>query len=120
MKFTSTDLAKAMGLKAGFKIKFSYNMTATIVTNNGSYYYQYDNDCDKYSIKQLIDDDGDWEIIKTELKVGNKQCGELDIMCKNCQYCEIETYKGRPGRIYCVNENSPACFSLIEGNKIKK
>ena len=80
MKFTNKDLAKAMGLKVGDRIKVS-DMVFEV---NGDYLLI---DEKNYTHSLLILIGKDFEIVHPKKKLGEKLCKEM--VCDNCPLCKI-------------------------------
>lgn len=83
MRFTNKDLANAMGLKIGDRIKLEE--TILKVTNN----YGLEQQENKKSLPLwlLVDTDKDFEIVKPKKKIGDLFCSTIE--CVDCPLCVI-------------------------------
>ena len=103
MKFTNKDLANAMGLKVGDKIKLEEMILK--VTNN--YRLEKQENKKVLPLWLLVDTDKDFEIVKPKKKVGEQICREIE-----CPYC--------PLRGVCYEADATlTLFDVLEDTNIK-
>lgn len=80
MKFTSEDLAKAMGLRVGDKIKLKNGEIAEVIEDYDLWFES--SEFKRHGLYTIIGQN--FEIVRTKKKVGEQLCRAIE-----CQYCPL-------------------------------
>ena len=100
MKFTNKDLANAMGLKVGDRIKVKRENDKPINYELKPDYSLFDNIGYNHLLEIIIDEE--YEIVKPKKKVGDTICRE--ICCYNCPLKMLD----------CPDNNNRTLFEKLE------